>query len=160
MTLKKLPFYLPLMLVLMICAGCGAAASPSNSTSGQPQMFRPRTGGTTSQRALGDVVVSSGLDENGCAIDSVTSFDNNDPVYVILQSSTFPAGTRLFARLYQDNQAVEDTDELVADQAYSNVCVNFVFEPSARAEVWDTGNYGVEFYVDGNSYGSVDFEIR
>lgn len=159
MTPKKTSFYLLVTLILIFCAACGPASTTA-PTPGLPPMFRPRNGGTTSARELGDVVTSDALDDEGCATTSITDFDEDDPVYVVLQGSTFPQGTRLFARLYQDDQAVEDTEELVADQAYSNVCAHFVFSPSARAEVWEPGNYEVEFYVNGNPYDSVAFEIQ
>jgi len=155
MTLKNTLFYLPMIVLLIVCSGCEAVSPFENL-----QSFRPRTTTQTEPRTLGDVVVSEGIDNEGCATNSVTRFADNDPVYVILEDATLPEGTRIFARLYRGNQAVEDTEELEADQDYSNVCVNFVFEPSASAEVWETGDYEVEFYVDGNSYRAVEFEIR
>src|SRR5687768_5885976 len=102
MTLKKTLFYLPVLVLLLVCAGCGTpAAAPE-----QPQMFRPRNGSTNTQRSLGNVVTSDGLDDEGCATNSVTDYDENDAVYVVLEDSTFPQGTRLFARLYRNNQSV------------------------------------------------------
>lgn len=155
MTLKTTLFYLPMIVLLIVCSGCEAMLPFENA-----QSFRPRTSTQTETRTLGDVVVSEGIDNEGCSTNIVTQFADNDPVYVILEDATLPEGTRIFARLYRDNRAVEDTEELVADQDYSNVCVNFVFEPTAGAKVWETGDYEIEFFVNGNSYRAVEFEIR
>jgi hypothetical protein len=115
---------------------------------------------TLNSSNLGPVVVAQGVDRDNCAVDATNSFDDNDPIYVVLEDSELPAGTTMFARLYEDNRAVEDTSELVAEEDYENVCVSFVFEPTNSAEVWDTGNYEVEFFINGNSYQSASFQIR
>jgi hypothetical protein len=109
---------------------------------------------------LGPVVVARNIDRDNCAVDATTSFDDNDPIYVVLEDSQLPRGTTMFARMYQDGVAVEDTRELTAEDDYNNVCVSFVFEPTDQAEVWDVGSYEVEFYVNGNAYQSTSFEIR
>lgn len=109
---------------------------------------------------LGPVVAAQNIDRDNCAVDATTSFDDNDPIYVVLEDSQLEQGTTMFARMYQDGTAVEDTRELVAEEDYNNVCVSFVFEPTDRAEVWEPGNYEVEFYINGNAYQSTSFQIR
>jgi len=118
------------------------------------------TNNTIDTRNLGPVVAAQGIDRDGCAVDATTSFDSNDEIYVVLEDSALPRNTSMFARMYKDNVAIEDTDQVVTESDYDNVCVNFVFEPSARAEVWDDGNYEVEFYVNGNAYQTTSFQIR
>jgi len=115
---------------------------------------------TLNTNNLGPVVAAQNIDRDGCAVDATTSFDSNDEIYVVLEDSALPRNTSMFARLYKDNVAIEDTDQVVTEDDYDNVCVNFVFEPSARAEVWDDGNYEVEFYVNGTAYQSTSFQIR
>jgi hypothetical protein len=157
MKLKKSPFYasLVLLVALILCAGC-EAFSPFEDQ----QPFRPRNVDQTQSRDFGDVVLTDGIDRDSCAVGSKTAFDDSDQVYVVLQDSAIPNGTTFFARLYKDNRAIEDTRELVAEQDYSNVCVSFVFEPTLEAEVWDTGDYKIEFYIDGNVHDAVEFVIR
>jgi len=115
---------------------------------------------TTDTSNLGPVVAAQNIDRDNCAVDATTSFDDNDPIYVVLEDSQLEQGTAMFARLYKDGTAIEDTRELVAEQDYNNTCVSFVFEPTDRAEVWDAGNYEVEFYINGNAYQSTSFQIR
>jgi hypothetical protein len=137
----------------------------NNSNDGTVQTF-PQNNNTTSNNSsldtsdLGPVVVAQGVDRDNCAVDATTSFDNNDPIYVVLEDSALPQGTTMFARLYENDRALEDTRELTAEQAYDNTCVSFVFEPTNNAEVWDAGSYEVEFFVNGNSYQSASFQIR
>ena len=154
MTLKIPSFMLSFLIaVLIVCAGCDAMSSLEDV-----RPFRART--TTQPNTLGDVVLSTNLDSNGCAADSETTFDDNDAVYIVLDASDFAEGTRFFARLYKDNIGLEDTEELVADQDYNNTCVNFVFEPSRSADAWDAGNYEIEFYINGNAHQAIAFEVR
>jgi hypothetical protein len=127
---------------------------PSNNTNST------NSTNNTALNNLGPVVVSQSVDQDNCAVDATNSFSTSDPVYVVLEDAQLPAGTTMFARLYEDNKAIEDTKELTAQDDYDNVCVSFVFEPSSNAEVWDAGNYAVEFFVNGNSYQSTSFQIR
>jgi len=115
---------------------------------------------TTSTNNLGPVVAAQAIDRDNCAVDATTHFSTSDPVYVVLADSQLPQGTTMFARLYKDGVAIEDTKELTAQEDYNNVCVNFVFRPSQNAEVWQAGNYEAEFFVNGNSYRSTTFDIR
>jgi len=134
----------------------------NTTNNGNTELVPPNTSSnnTVNNSTLGPVVVAQSVDRDNCAVDATSSFSTNDPVYVVLEDSQLPQGTTMFARLYEDNKALEDTKELTADADYSNVCVSFIFEPSSSAEVWDAGNYEVEFFVNGNSYQSTSFQIR
>jgi hypothetical protein len=132
----------------------------TNNTNGDLVPNNNNTTNNTNLDNLGPVVAAQNIDRDGCAVDATTSFDSNDDIYVVLEDSALPRNTSMFARLYKDNVAIEDTDELVTEDDYDNVCVNFVFEPTDRAEVWEDGNYEVEFYVNGNAYQATSFQIR
>jgi hypothetical protein len=131
------------------------------TNNGNTDLVPPNTSNSTVNTSnLGPVVVAQGVDRDNCAVDATSSFSTSDPVYVVLEDAQLAQGTTMFARLYEDNKAIEDTKELTADADYDNVCVSFVFEPTSSAEVWDTGSYEVEFFVNGNSYQSATFQIR
>jgi len=130
----------------------------NNNTTLNPQ--NNTTNNTLDTSNLGPVVAAQNIDRDNCAVDATTSFDDNDPVYVVLEDSELARGTTMFARMYRNGTAVEDTRELTAEEDYDNVCVSFVFEPTDNAEVWDEGSYEVEFYINGNAYQSTKFEIR
>lgn len=105
-----------------------------------------------------DLVVSSGIDQNGCAIERQTSFGVDDTVFIVAQDSDVPAGSTLFVRLYANGQAVEDSQELTADDDYARTCVNFLFEPAGGTN-FEAGSYEAELFVNGNPQGTVSFEI-
>lgn len=161
--------YILLILFAIACAGCGTVASPTAAPPSPPNALRarptPGSGGSTSTTSTtttsrsSDIVLTSGLDENGCAMDSVTTFETTDAIYVVLRASAVEEGTSFFARLYDANVALEDTEEVMADQDYNDVCVNFEFAP-ARGTTWTAGDYEIEFFVNGNSYQFIDFEVR
>ena len=52
--------------------------------------------------------------------------------------------------------AIEDRDEITADEDYTNVCVSFSFVPE---EDWEPGDYSVEIFVNGNAYEAASFTI-
>lgn len=106
---------------------------------------------------LGDVVVAENVDRDNCAVDVTESFDDNDTIYAVLSDSSMPEGTTVFARLYHDDVAVEDTDEDTAAEDYSSVCISYAFESDNG---WDSGDYEVEFFVNGNAYESAQFSVR
>jgi|GEM_PF-778380 len=130
--------------------------NPNNNTLNPSNNTTNNTGVNT----LGPVVAAQAVDRDNCAVDATTRFATNQPVYVVLADSKLPKGTTMFARLYKDGVAVEDTKELTAQSDYNNVCVNFVFKPSQSAQVWTAGSYEAEFFVNGNSYRSTSFDIR
>jgi len=132
----------------------------TTTTNNGNTQLNPQNNTTTNTANLGPVVAARNIDRDNCAVDATTSFDDNDPIYVVLEDSELVRGTAMFARLYQNGTAVEDTRELVAEEDYDNVCVSFVFEPTDSAEVWEEGNYEVEFYINGNAYQSTSFQIR
>jgi len=131
----------------------------NNTTTNNNNTLNP-SNNTSSTANLGPVVAAQGIDRDNCAVDATTHFSTSDPVYVVLADSQLAQGTTMFARLYKDGVAIEDTKELTAQEDYNNVCVNFVFRPSQNAEVWQPGNYEAEFFVNGNSYRSTTFDIR
>jgi hypothetical protein len=132
----------------------------NSNTTLNPQNNTTNNSNNVDTSNLGPVVAAQNVDRDNCAVDATTSFDDNDPIYVVLEDSQLARGTTMFARMYRNGTAVEDTSELTAEQDYNNTCVSFVFEPTDNAEVWDEGNYEVEFYINGNAYQSTSFEIR
>ena len=108
---------------------------------------------------LGNVVAASSVDRDGCAEQTANVFAATEPVYVVAENSDIPAGTSVFARLYRDDQPIEDAAEITADQDYFNTCVNFVFEPVQGAPL-EPGQYEAEFIVNGNQSDLVAFEVR
>ena len=109
---------------------------------------------------LGQLVSSSGIDRDGCPVDSESTFNPSDSVYVVATDSTVPAGTDIYARLFQEDQPVEDSVLITADQDYVNSCIYLEFEATSGAEVLDTGNYEAQLIVNGNPGPSVNFEVR
>jgi hypothetical protein len=107
---------------------------------------------------LGRVYASSNVDRDGCPVDSVSEFYPDEPVYVSIERSYIPRGSELFARLYQDGRAVEDTAPIRADQNMET-CVWFVFE-SGRGSGLQPGQYEAEIFVNGEALDYVEFVVR
>jgi hypothetical protein len=107
---------------------------------------------------LGQPVAATGVDRDGCATGASSAFRTTDSIYVVAPNSTVPAGTSVFVRLYRNGQPIEDAPEITADQAYTNTCVNFVFEPVDGP--FQAGNYEAEFIINGNAADTVTFSVQ
>lgn len=108
---------------------------------------------------LGPIVVAETIDRDGCAVGIDYTLDDVESFYVIAEDSEIAEGTEVFVRLYQNNQAVEDLPAIIANQNYDNTCISFIFESTTGFD-FDAGDYEAEFYVNGNSYDSVSFDIQ
>jgi hypothetical protein len=113
---------------------------------------------SSSDLQLGDLELSEEIDRDGCAIEPVSSLRNVDHFYVVAPHSQIPEGTNVFTRLYRDGIAIEDLPIITATQDYSNTCVNFMYE-TVNGQNFDSGDYEVEFFVNGDSYSSISFSI-
>jgi hypothetical protein len=118
----------------------------------------PNAGQPATNPSLGDVVVASSVDREGCPANSTTTFNSGDTIYVGVTNSDIPEGTDMFARLFYEGEPLEDTDLITADADYS--CVAFAFEATNGAEVMESGSYEAQLFVNGNPGDSVSFEVR
>jgi hypothetical protein len=106
---------------------------------------------------IGTLVATTSVDRDGCPVGETDVFAPDDSIFAAMTESQFPANTAIFARMYLNGRAIEDTNEIVADRDYTAVCVNFVFENNRGFEV---GSYEIEIIINGNLVGSVAFEVR
>lgn len=109
---------------------------------------------------VGRVVAATGIDRDGCPVGETNSFAPTDQVYITAINSNVPSGTDVFARLFRDDQPVEDSVVITADQDYTNTCIYFEFEATSSAGSLQTGNYEAQLIVNGNPGPSVDFTVQ
>jgi hypothetical protein len=107
---------------------------------------------------LGQVVSAASVDRDECAVNRTTTFEGNQPIYVVAENSTVEAGTSVLVRLYHEGQPIEDAPEITADRDYDGTCISFVFEPEGAQ--FQDGSYEAEFIINGNKADSVAFEVR
>ena len=108
---------------------------------------------------LGPAVISEQIDRDNCPVDITSRLDDVDSFYVVAPDSQIPNGTDIFVRLYKEGIAIEDLPIITANQDYDSTCINFMFE-TVNGQDFETGNYEAEFWVNGNVYNEVSFEIR
>jgi hypothetical protein len=108
---------------------------------------------------LGPVVAAAQVDRDNCPVNTSSTFSGNQSINVVAQNSSVAQGTTVFVRLYRDGQPVEDAPQITADQAYTNSCISFVFQPRSGT-TFQAGNYEAQFIVNGNPGPSVQFQIR
>lgn len=150
------------LVVLCLCVVLGGAGNLLGGLfggGGDQITGRDVVPGTGNQAAaeLGRAYTSSEVDQSGCPLDDVVEFYPEEPVYVSIDRSYIPRGTEMFARLYYDGQALEDTDAIVADRDL-DTCVWFVFEGSRGGDL-QPGDYEVDIYVNGQVVDTLDFYV-
>jgi hypothetical protein len=123
-----------------------------------PPVSQPNTSSNDANISLGAPVAATGIDSNGCATGTTSSFSPSSSIYVVAPNSTVPKGTTVFARLSRDNTPIEDAPQITADQDYTQNCINFVFQPTGAN--FTRGAYLVQFYVNGNAASSVSFNVQ
>lgn len=131
----------------------GAAINETDNTSDEP------LADDVLSADIGDLVVASSIDNNGCSADRSDNFETDDTIYIVAEDSDIPASSTLFVRLYANGEAVEDSAELTADADYTDTCANFLFEPVEGAS-FDAGEYEAELFVNGNPHGTVSFDVE
>ena len=134
----------------------GNSTTPTVTSTAIPQQQNPVTSNTDVQ--LGAPVSARGIDSNGCATGSTSTFSGNQSIYVVAPNSTVPQGTTIYARLSRDNSPIEDAPQITADRDYSQNCINFVFQPTGAA--FEPGTYEAQFFVNGNAASSVTFNVQ
>jgi flagellar basal body-associated protein FliL len=113
----------------------------------------------SSTYTLQNITTAREINSAGCPAEGeiTDQFEPTDRIYLVAENSDVVSGTALFARLYFEGDAIEDTSEMVADRDYNNICVNLWFE---SAEGFAPGEYTIELFVNGNSTTQVKFEVE
>jgi len=109
---------------------------------------------------LGLAVATTNLDRNGCAVDNTSTFPAGTRVlYVVAEDSVVAQGTDVFVRWYYEGQVYEESDEITADQNYTDTCIGFSLEAD-EINALRAGDYEAEFIVNGNPANTVDFLVQ
>lgn len=142
-----------------LLGGNNAPVEPTPVPQGQADP-RDTTINTDDGIELGQVIATTNLDRNGCAVDNVGTFpEGTQVIYAVAEDSQVAANTRVFVRWYYEGQIYEESDEIVADQNYDSTCIGFSLEAD-QINALRTGDYEAEFIVNGNPANTVDFVIR
>ncbi|MCC6615887.1 MAG: hypothetical protein IT320_20625 [Anaerolineae bacterium] len=131
--------------------------TPAATPTATPQPLAQTDNSASSAIQLGQIVTAQSVDRDGCPGEVTSRFAPTDSIYVVARETDIPQGTGVFARLYFNNEGIEDTDEITADTDLPATCINFVFEHDGGFE---PGNYEAEFFVNGNPAGSVSFTVN
>jgi len=141
-------------VLFLILRGQGQSSEPTPTATPQPVA---QADSSSSTIQLGQLVTALSVDRDGCPGEVSTRFAPDDSIYVVARETDIPQGTAVFARLYFDNEAIEDTSEIVADSDLPATCINFVFE---HDQGFEAGSYEAEYFVNGNPAASVSFTVR
>ncbi len=80
-------------------------------------------------------------------------------LYVVAEDSVIAQGTDIFVRWYYEGEVYEESDEITADQNYTDTCIGFSLEAD-EINALRAGDYEAEFIVNGNAANTVDFQVQ
>ena len=108
--------------------------------------------------SLYNIVTSTGVGANDCALDSTTTFSTTDQqIYVVATAANIPAGTALSAQWYQEGTLVVSHD-FSPDFDIAQNCIWFYIDQTDTP--FTPGNWSVQLAMNGQSIGSpVTFTI-
>lgn len=140
-------------LFLMACGACSCGNPLAGLMGGNNE--NPNVAGAD----FGDVVTAGAIGNGNAPQDVRSDFDRSDPIiYVVADANTLANGTTLFARWSRDGQPFEDTPTVTANQDYTDTYVEFHIEPESGD--FESGDYNVQIYINGNPGPEVDFKVN
>jgi len=143
---------LPLLLVALLLAGCGLFGGAEREREQDNEAL-------TEGVEFGDVVMAEGIGRNNEPIEVTDTFnDSQDVIYVVAEADYIEEGTTMFARWFRDDEPIEDSSELTADQDYRDTYIEFHLEN--LQDRMEAGDYSVQIFVNGNPVETVDFRIE
>lgn len=143
---------LPLALAVMLLAGCGLFG-------GAERERQQENEAVTEGVQLGRVVTAEGIGAENAPVAETDTFNaSQDYIYVVAEADRIEEGTTLFARWSREGEPLEDSSELTADRDYSNTYIEFHLEN--LNDRFETGDYSVQLFVNGNPVETVDFRVE
>ncbi|MCA9914011.1 MAG: hypothetical protein KC496_11705 [Anaerolineae bacterium] len=109
---------------------------------------------------LENPTTATGVDDNGCAVDSRTQFSTNaQEIYIIARAFNLPASGVMFeARWFREGQAIGPVYTYSPDQAVDSLCIWFFVDQTDFT--FTPGNYSVVLTINGsNAFEPIPFQI-
>lgn len=157
------------VVVVVICALCGFFVfrpGSNDNTSGStiPTVAPTRTpvvgGGNTGGPQFGALVTTTSVGAKNAPGPATASFPAaSSIIYAVIEGINIPVGTSLFARWSRGGTPFEDSAQITANQQYINTFIEFHLQPKSGTTL-QTGNYTVQFFVNGNPGPQANFTVR
>lgn len=144
-----------LSLASLALVACGGQDTQTTIDSAAPAEPAPAAVPTVTVIETGKSV-----GENMRVTESITTFAQNDTIYLAVVTDNAPATSTLTAKwTFQDGQVVDSTSQSVAPATaggMTSVTQFHVTKPTA----WPVGTYTVEVLLDGSSVGTRTIEVK
>lgn len=141
-----------LILVTGLLTGCGLFGGAARERENENEAI-------TEGVDLGSVVMAEGIGENNAPVNETDTFSaSQDFIYVVAEANHIESGSTLYARWSRDGEAFEDSNEITADRDYNDTYVEFHLEN--LQDRFETGDYSVQLFVNGNPVETVEFQVE
>ena len=141
-----------LVVITTLLTGCGLFGGAQAEREQQNEQV-------TQGVDLGSIVTAEGIGNDNRPVSETDTFDSSqDYIYVVAEIDFLEEGTTLFARWYRDDEPLEDSSEITADQDYRDTYLEFHLENLENR--FEEGDYRVEILANGNVVGEADFQIN
>jgi hypothetical protein len=146
------------LIIVALCAGAFMLFGGGFGGNNRDVPVTGRENPRADQGRLGNVFAAQSVNAQGCPVQETTRFNSRDSIIVGFRESDIPSGTTMFARLSQNGQPIEDTNEITADRDIRS-CVWFEFASTGQSTGFEAGNYEAELFVNGNRAGRINLQV-
>lgn len=149
---KGIYLLIPLLLMTLTMSGCGLFG-------GATRERERENAAITEGVQLGRVVMAEGIGADNAPVSETDTFNaSQDYIYMVAEADYIESGTTLFVRWYRDDEPIEDSSEITANQDYENTYVEFHLENLQNS--METGDYSVQLFVNGNPVEEIEFTVE
>ena len=161
-----------IVCVLFLLAACDqntepAATDTPRPTSAPSATLTPEIASfATPDPALNDGIVISNaaatteLDENSCAVGADTRFPEDSSVIYLTAEATVPRDTAIFVRLFRNSSPLQDTETIIADQDYADICIFFEFTHDRDEGFFRRGEYTAQIIANDLLRARINFFVE
>ncbi len=148
--------------VILFALGCSSPEGNVTPPSNPPRPTAGPTATITPDRVNpGQIVAALGIDEDSCPVDVLRTFaEDTRVIYVIAQDSSVPRGSTVMIRLFHNGSEEVDTQTLIADRDYQDICIFFEFTYDPDDGFFRRGEYAAQFFVNEVLRDTVYFVVQ
>lgn len=162
--MKRQPSKITLLISIttFLISACGgdtpptATILPPSPTAGITLTPEP----TTATISVKSLASATGIDQFSCATGETRRFPEDTPIIYVVAVADVTIGTNVFVRLFHNGEEVEETEPIIADQSYDDICVFFTFEYDPAQGFFRRGEYSAQLFADGQLQETVAFVVE